>query len=91
MQVGQGASDAEVVDCKAAEGLGVTASHRVCICVCVPATGACIGAGVDMVSAADLRYCTADATFCVKVGLCGCDTVSEQLELVRLALPGGLA
>ncbi|KAK9918581.1 hypothetical protein WJX75_005126 [Coccomyxa subellipsoidea] len=28
--------------------------------------GACYGAGVDMITAADIRYCTADATFCVK-------------------------
>lgn len=28
--------------------------------------GACVGAGVDMITAADIRYCTADATFCVK-------------------------
>lgn len=28
--------------------------------------GACFGAGLDIVSAADIRYCTADAYFCVK-------------------------
>ncbi|KAI8476212.1 MAG: ClpP/crotonase-like domain-containing protein [Monoraphidium minutum] len=28
--------------------------------------GACIGAGVDLVTACDLRYCTQDAYFCVK-------------------------
>jgi hypothetical protein len=28
--------------------------------------GACVGAGVDMITAADIRYCTADASFCVK-------------------------
>ncbi|EIE24808.1 ClpP/crotonase [Coccomyxa subellipsoidea C-169] len=28
--------------------------------------GACVGAGVDMITAADIRYCSADATFCVK-------------------------
>ena len=28
--------------------------------------GACFGAGMDMITAADIRYCTADATFCVK-------------------------
>ncbi len=25
-----------------------------------------MGAGVDMITAADIRYCSADATFCVK-------------------------
>ncbi|KAK9868250.1 hypothetical protein WJX84_010877 [Apatococcus fuscideae] len=28
--------------------------------------GACIGAGVDMITACDIRYCTEDARFCVK-------------------------
>jgi enoyl-CoA hydratase/carnithine racemase len=28
--------------------------------------GACLGAGVDLVTACDLRYCSADASFCVK-------------------------
>lgn len=28
--------------------------------------GACVGAGVDLVTACDLRYCTCDAVFCVK-------------------------
>ncbi len=28
--------------------------------------GGCIGAGVDMVSAADIRYCTKDAFFCIQ-------------------------
>lgn len=29
--------------------------------------GACVGAGVDLVTAADLRYCSRDAYFSVKV------------------------
>lgn len=29
--------------------------------------GGCIGAGLDMISATDMRYCTADAYFCVKL------------------------
>ena len=32
---------------------------------------ACLGAGVDMVCAADIRYCTADATFAIKEVLLG--------------------
>ena len=28
--------------------------------------GACIGGGVDLVTACDIRLCSADATFCVK-------------------------
>jgi len=33
-----------------------------------PCPGACVGAGVDLITAADLRYCSADAAFSVKVG-----------------------
>ena len=28
--------------------------------------GACIGAGVDMITACDVRLCAADASFCIK-------------------------
>lgn len=28
--------------------------------------GGCVGAGVDLISACDIRLCTADAWFCVK-------------------------
>jgi hypothetical protein len=28
--------------------------------------GACVGGGVDMVAACDIRYCSADAFFCIK-------------------------
>ncbi len=28
--------------------------------------GACVGGGIDMISACDMRYCSADAFFCVK-------------------------
>jgi hypothetical protein len=30
--------------------------------------GACVGAGVDLITAADMRFASADAWFCVKVG-----------------------
>ena len=30
------------------------------------AAGACFGAGLDIIAAADIRYCSADAYFCVK-------------------------
>ena len=31
-----------------------------------PITGACFGAGLDIIAAADIRHCTEDAYFCVK-------------------------
>ena len=30
--------------------------------------GCCVGGGVDLISACDIRICSEDATFCVKVG-----------------------
>lgn len=34
--------------------------------VVVAVQGACVGAGVDLISACDIRVCSSDATFCVK-------------------------
>lgn len=34
--------------------------------VVVAAQGACVGAGVDLIAACDIRVCSSDATFCVK-------------------------
>lgn len=53
--------------------------------------GGCIGGGVDMITAADLRYATEDATFCVKevdVGLAA--DVGTLQRLPRL-IPEGIA
>lgn len=33
--------------------------------------GRCIGGGIDLITACDLRICSQDATFCVKVGIKG--------------------
>ncbi len=44
----------------------MTAAER-CRCPVISAVhGACIGAGVDLCTACDLRYSTSDAQFCVK-------------------------
>lgn len=44
----------------------MTALER-CSCPVIAAVhGACFGAGVDLVTACDIRFCTADAKFCVK-------------------------
>ena len=34
--------------------------------------GACYGAGVDIITACDIRYCTSSARFCVKVQNISC-------------------
>ena len=46
--------------------------------------GACIGAGVDMITACDIRFGTEDARFCVKVGC------SSHLLLQKLSAQEGL-
>ena len=45
----------------------------------------CVCTGVDMISAADIRFCSADAYFCVKVLLCGCGCGCVRLR-VRLCV-----
>ena len=39
--------------------------------------GACVGAGVDLVSACDIRYCSEDAFFSIKE-VCSLDTVLQS-------------
>jgi len=44
----------------------VTALEQLSIPVIAAVHGACIGAGVDLIAACDLRYATCDARFCIK-------------------------
>ena len=44
----------------------VSAPEKCKVPVIAAISGFCIGGAVDMVTACDLRYCTDDATFCVK-------------------------
>ena len=44
----------------------MTAIESIRVPVIAAITGACVGAGVDMIAACDLRYATADAKFCIK-------------------------
>lgn len=44
----------------------MTAIEQIRVPVIAAITGACVGAGVDMIAACDLRYATADAKFCIK-------------------------
>lgn len=43
-----------------------TAFERCRAPVVAAVQGACIGAGIDLITACDIRCCTAGATFCVK-------------------------
>lgn len=53
--------------------------------------GGCIGGGVDMVSAADMRYCTADAFFCIQEINIGLTADLGTLQRLPRIIPDGLA
>ena len=53
--------------------------------------GGCIGGAVDMVSAADMRYCTADAFFCVKEINIGMTADVGTLQRLPKIIPEGVA
>ena len=53
--------------------------------------GGCIGGGVDMVSACDSRYCTADAFFCVKETNIGMTADLGTLQRLPRVMSPGLA
>lgn len=46
--------------------LGISAFEKCRKPVIAVVDGACIGGGVDLISACDIRYCTKDAYFCIK-------------------------
>ncbi len=52
--------------------------------------GGCIGGGVDMVSAADCRYCTADAFFCIKETDLGMTADVGTLQRLPHLIPQGM-
>src|SRR5262249_4803919 len=53
--------------------------------------GGCIGGGVDMVTACDMRFCTADAFFCVKEIAIGITADVGTLQRLPRLIPDGLA
>ena len=53
--------------------------------------GGCIGGGVDMVCAADMRYCTTDAFFCIQEINIGLTADLGTLQRLPRIIPDGLA
>jgi enoyl-CoA hydratase len=53
--------------------------------------GGCIGGGVDLVTACDMRYCTANAFFCVKEIAIGITADVGTLQRLPRLIPDGLA
>lgn len=58
--------------------------------VLVAIQGGCIGGGVDMVSAADCRYCTEDAFFCIKETDLGMTADVGTLQRLPHLIPQGM-
>jgi enoyl-CoA hydratase len=53
--------------------------------------GACVGGGVDMVSACDARYCTEDAFFCIHEINIGMTADVGTLQRLPKIIPSGMA
>lgn len=53
--------------------------------------GACIGAGLDMIVATDMRYCTTDAYFCIKEIDLGMVADIGTLQRLPKIIPDGMA
>ena len=52
--------------------------------------GGCVGGGVDMVSACDVRYCTADAFFCIQEINLGLTADVGTLQRLPKLIPAGV-
>ena len=65
--------------------------ERARVPVLVAVQGGCIGGGMDMITAADMRYCTADAFFQVKEIEVGMTADVGTLQRLPRVMPDGLA
>src|SRR5690606_36167672 len=52
--------------------------------------GGCVGGGVDLISACDMRYCTADAWFCIQEINIGMTADVGTLQRLPHLMPSGL-
>jgi enoyl-CoA hydratase len=52
--------------------------------------GGCVGGGVDLISACDMRYCTADAWFCIQEINIGMTADVGTLQRLPHLVPAGL-
>ncbi len=68
-----------------------TCLERARVPVIAAIQGGCIGGGVDMVAACDLRYCTADAFFCVQEINIGMTADVGTLQRLPKIIPEGIA
>jgi enoyl-CoA hydratase len=68
-----------------------TALERARIPVIAAVQGGCIGGGVDMVCACDMRYATADAFFCIQEINIGMTADVGTLQRLPKLIPAGIA
>jgi enoyl-CoA hydratase len=68
-----------------------TALEQARIPVLCAIQGGCIGGAIDMVSAADMRYCSADAFFCVMEINIGMTADVGTLQRLPKIIPEGIA
>jgi enoyl-CoA hydratase len=68
-----------------------TALERARVPVLAAVQGGCIGGGVDMICAADLRYATADAFFCIQEINIGMTADVGTLQRLPKLIPEGVA
>jgi len=68
-----------------------TALERARIPVLAAVQGGCIGGAVDMICAADMRYCSADAFFCVQEINIGMTADVGTLQRLPKIIPEGVA
>ncbi|MGD8861535.1 MAG: crotonase/enoyl-CoA hydratase family protein [Myxococcales bacterium] len=67
------------------------AIERVRMPVIAAIQGGCIGGGVDMISACDMRYCTQDAFFCIQEINLGMTADVGTLQRLPHVIPQGVA
>jgi enoyl-CoA hydratase len=68
-----------------------TALERARMPVISAIQGACVGGGVDMICATDMRFCTGDAFFNIKETALGITADVGTLQRIQQVMPSGLA
>ena len=69
----------------------ISAVEKLRIPVIIATHGGCIGGGVDLATACDLRYCTQDAFFCVQETNVGLVADLGTLQRLPKLIPDGIA
>jgi enoyl-CoA hydratase len=64
--------------------------ERIRMPVLAAVQGGCIGGGIDMISACDMRYCTADAFFCIQEINIGMTADVGTLQRLPHLIPSGI-